>query len=85
MERNLPGACELLQRTKSILIVEEKSGDHHRAMKLIMLVAVIATLFLGACANLRGKREVEVVVPPHSNTVHDQFPSTGGRKTPDGQ
>lgn len=69
----------------TIPIVEGESCAHLGTMKSIMLLAIIATLFLGACANLRGKREVEVVVPPHSNTVHDQFPSTGGRKTPDGQ
>jgi hypothetical protein len=42
-------------------------------------------LLLGACGGLRGQREVEVVVPPHNNTIQDHFSSETGHKTSDGQ
>jgi hypothetical protein len=42
-------------------------------------------LLLGACAGWRGQREVEVVVPPHSNTAPDHVTSDLERKTPDGR
>jgi len=52
-------------------------------MKFIRLLPVIAPLLLGACAGWRGQREVEVVVPPHSNTAQDHVTSELQRKTPD--
>jgi hypothetical protein len=69
----------------AILIVGNGSRAQHMAMKSIMLLPVIATLLLGACGSLRGKREIEVEVPPHNHPVQDHFPAESGHKTPSGQ
>jgi len=69
----------------TIMIVGNGRRGHHRAMKSIMLLPVIATLFLGACGSLRGQREVEVEVPPRDHPVQDHFPAESGHKTPDAQ
>ncbi len=50
-------------------------------MKSIMLLSLIASLSLGACA-FRHSRETEVVIPSHDTVVRDQVPTKSGRKVP---
>jgi hypothetical protein len=49
-------------------------------MKSIMLLCLVTSLLLGACAF--QQRETEVVVPPHDQIVRDQVPAESGRKIP---
>ncbi len=50
-------------------------------MKNMLLSALIVTLLFSSCAF--RKREVEVEIPAHRDTiVRDQIPAEGGRKIP---
>jgi len=46
----------------------------------MMLLCVLMSLLLGACAY--EHRETEVVVPSHDRVVRDEAPTDSGRKVP---
>jgi len=62
-------------------IVEIRSNDDLAKMKSVMLLCLIPSLLLGACAT-QQRRETEVVIPSHDQVVRDEAPTDSGRKVP---
>ncbi len=51
-------------------------------MKLLLLLAVVATLPLTACTSFTRRGETMTEIPPHDSVVRDEIPAEGGRKIP---
>jgi hypothetical protein len=51
-------------------------------MKPLMLLSIVATLLLGACASFIHTDEIVTETPSHDTVVRDQIPAEGSRKIP---
>ena len=62
---------------------EETAGKTNpNNMKSLMLLSIVATFLLGACANFSHGGEIVTETPSHDTVVRDQIPAEGSRKIP---